>query len=312
MSAPVISVVIPTYNRAQILCRTIDNVLQQTYTPSEVIVVDDGSTDDTLQRLDRYGSRLKVICQPNAGPAAARNRGIEMARGEFIAFQDSDDLWGNTKLERQVLLLQKAGPQVPVCICNAELRYVTRPHTTAFAAAWLFPPYEEGLWTNPSEVFATRFVWFCQTSLIRREVLSRTGGFDPALKYHEDYDLPLRLAMEGPWAYIREPLTIWHEGSLDSWSHKAEIEESTMKLCEIRVREKALISLRSVKGQNRLKGLLQTELYRNRWQLGLARWGGETSSWKGWISSFAGTVDRYARAFYRRSPWYPGFDAKQL
>src|SRR5260370_40369290 len=114
-STPLVSVIIPTYNRAALVCQTIDNVFQQTYRNFEIILVDDGSTDETQARLRQYGDRIRVITQTNAGAAVARNRGIAAAHGEIIAFQDSDDLWQPTKLERQVPLLQETNTSVPCC-----------------------------------------------------------------------------------------------------------------------------------------------------------------------------------------------------
>ena len=98
MDRPLVSVIIPTYNRAKMIRMTIDNVLEQTYRNFELIIVDDGSTDDTQSVLRGYGDRIRVVTQANAGPAVARNRGVEAAHGEIIAFQDSDDLWKPTKL----------------------------------------------------------------------------------------------------------------------------------------------------------------------------------------------------------------------
>src|ERR1700685_3541854 len=101
-SKPTVSVVIPTYNRADFVCKAIKNVFQQTFKDLELVIVDDGSTDNTLEKLAAFGNKIRVISQANAGPAAARNRGGEAACGEIIAFQDSDDTWMPTKLERQV------------------------------------------------------------------------------------------------------------------------------------------------------------------------------------------------------------------
>jgi glycosyltransferase involved in cell wall biosynthesis len=100
-----VSVLIPTYNRAYIVCRAIESVLAQTYPDIEVIVVDDGSTDDTRERIARFGDAVRYIYQQNAGLAAARNTGLAAARGEFIALQDSDDLWLPWKLEAQMAVM---------------------------------------------------------------------------------------------------------------------------------------------------------------------------------------------------------------
>src|SRR5258708_4266873 len=110
---PTVSVIIPTYNRAALISKTIENVFQQIYQDIEIIVVNDGSTDDTLEKLASFGEKIRVISQANAGPSAARNRGVEVAEGEIIAFQDSDDSWMPSKLERQVALLNRAGADVP-------------------------------------------------------------------------------------------------------------------------------------------------------------------------------------------------------
>ncbi len=311
-NAPLVSVVIPTYNRAGVICRTIDNVLAQTYKEIELIVVDDGSTDDTQAKLCKYGKQIRVITQSNAGPSAARNRGIEASRGEFIGLQDSDDLWMKSKLERQVCLLQRAGTAVVCCLCNANLHYTDRPQTTAFRAAWLFPTYEEGVWTNVAEVFATRFVWFCQTSLIRRGTLERIGGFDETLKYHEDYELPLRLALEGPWAFIREPLTIWHQGNSESWSEKAQVEEIQMRQCEIRMREKILAKLQERIDKNELRKLLSRELQRNQRELWRSKLVRNNTTGAVMTARVLERLDRYVWAVYRRSPWYPKFEAHRV
>jgi len=100
-----VSVLIPTYNRAYIICSAIDSVLAQTYKKIEVVVVDDGSTDNTRELLARYGDAVRYIYQPNAGLAAARNTGLAAARGEFIALQDSDDLWLPWKIEGQMAVM---------------------------------------------------------------------------------------------------------------------------------------------------------------------------------------------------------------
>jgi len=106
MSSPLVSVIIPTYNRAALLCEAVDSVLQQTYRNIEVIVVDDGSTDDTTAVMEKYGDRVRYSRRPNAGVNAARNLGFKQSKGEFIALLDSDDLWAPYKLELQVRLLR--------------------------------------------------------------------------------------------------------------------------------------------------------------------------------------------------------------
>lgn len=240
MTEPLSSVIIPTYNRAEQVCEAIDNVFQQTYKRIELIVVDDGSTDNTPQRLREYGKRISVVTQSNAGPAVARNRGLAVARGEIIAFQDSDDLWKPTKLEQQIAMLERAGKDVPCCICNASFGVVKGTELTSFKIADIEPVHEQGLWMNPSEVLATRFLLFNQVVAIRRQAIEKAGGFDESLKYLEDYDLPLRLAAEGPWAFIQKPLVTYRMGAANSFSQRAANDPITLIECEITIFERAL------------------------------------------------------------------------
>lgn len=126
MSSPLVSVVIPTYNRAALVCEAVDSVLQQTYRNIEIIVIDDGSTDDTAASIQRYGDRVRYSRRPNAGVNAARNLGIKQARGEFLALLDSDDLWAPYKIELQVRLLQ-AFTDVAFTFSNFQIFRGARP-----------------------------------------------------------------------------------------------------------------------------------------------------------------------------------------
>lgn len=308
---PLVSIVIPTYNRAGVICRTVDNVLEQTYPNTEIIIVDDGSKDDTVERLKKYGERIRVIRQANAGPAAARNRGIEAARGKFVALQDSDDLWVNTKLAKQISVLETAGDAVVCCLCDTLMRYTDRPQITDFQRAWVYPPYEQGIWTNVAEVLATRFVFFCQTAVIRRDVLARIGGFDESLKYHEDYELPLRIALEGPWGFVRDQLTIWNQSS-ESYSQKALGEEIQMRECEVRMRGSILARVEQRGGPAGLKRHLRWELRRNRRELRLAKLARKNFVGAAQLAGALTMISRYCRAIYRRSPWYPMMEAEKI
>jgi glycosyltransferase involved in cell wall biosynthesis len=104
---PLVNVIIPTYNRAHLICKAIDSVLSQTYRNYEIIVIDDGSTDNTTDVLEKYKDKITYIYQENKGPGDARNRGINEARGKYLAFIDSDDTWFDYKLELQVTIMEK-------------------------------------------------------------------------------------------------------------------------------------------------------------------------------------------------------------
>lgn len=299
---PLVSAIIPTYNRANIVCEAVDSVLQQTYSNIELIVVDDGSTDATLDRLARYGDRIRVVSQSNAGASAARNRGIAIANGELIAFLDSDDLWLPTKIARQVALLDKVNT-VPCCLSNIMMRWRHR-EITSFDIASLYPPLEEGIWLNVGEVLATRFVLFNQGIVIRREVIEKTGSFDETLRFMEDYELPLRLSLEGSWAYIRDPLVIWREttGSLYQQYRSQEI---CQRQCMIRVLESHLARVATTPEHVLLRKRVTSELKRARRQLRAAEFA-HVSSWpRHTIGKSLHKIEQYRSAVFRRSPWFP-------
>jgi glycosyltransferase involved in cell wall biosynthesis len=204
-----VSVIIPTYNRADTVAASVESALNQSYPDIEVIVVDDGSTDGTAEALAGHRGRITVIHQENAGPSAARNRGAAAAKGEIIAFLDSDDHWLPEKIERQVDLMRRAGPDVCSCVCNAIVMGEGGIEVgRTFDFAGLDFSFSEGVWTNPQSVLSTRFLLFNQVVAIRREAFETLGGFNPELRLLEDYELALRLSSFGAWAVIRDPLVI--------------------------------------------------------------------------------------------------------
>lgn len=206
MNELLVSVVIPAYNRANSVRRSVESVLQQTYRRLEVIVVDDGSTDGTPEVLETFGDRIRVIRQPNGGPSSARNTGVAHGSGEIIAFLDSDDIWKPEKLERQVRLLENAGPQVPCCVCNAETIVDGPGIPDSFEIAGVTTALAEGYWLNPADLIATRFLLFNQVVAIRREAFEKVGGFNEDMRILEDHDLAFRLSLLGPWAFISDTL----------------------------------------------------------------------------------------------------------
>lgn len=206
MSTPLVSVIIPTYNRAETVRRSIDSALAQSYRPLEVIVVDDGSTDATRGVLEAYGDRIRPVYQANGGPSVARNTGAAGAQGEFIAFLDSDDTWKPEKIARQVALMQAGGEKISCCICNAAMIHGDETGTTTFRASDVMTGMREGFWLNPAPLLATRFILFNQVAMIRRDAFEKVGGFKPEMRLLEDYDLAFRLSLLGPWAFVEDPL----------------------------------------------------------------------------------------------------------
>lgn len=300
---PLVSVIIPTYNRAEIVREAIDNVLQQTYANIEIIVVDDGSTDDTIARLKSYGERIQVVTQQNAGPAAARNNGVKVSHGEILAFQDSDDSWHPSKIERQVSLLQRAGEDVPCCLCNSIVHMHGGQTMQSFDRVQIDKSLQEGIWLNPFEILATRFILFNQAVAVRRAAFEKVGGFDESLRLMEDVDLQLRLALEGPWTFIREPLAIRQERSSSSLSHVGTRE----MLCEyeVGIRKNVLRKIEQNRPVTLALPLMQRELRRALRQ----RFATQVEGMKFPGARFAGIIleriERLRNAIYRRGPLFP-------
>jgi len=298
MSKPRVSVIVPTYNRAGVICRTIDNLFQQTYGDFEVIIVDDGSTDDTQTKLRPYGDRIRVISQANAGPAVARNRGVKAALGEIIAFQDSDDLWKPHKLERQVELLD-LDSSIPCCLCNVLMR--AADGFTSFRHSLIRLDRDYGLWLNVTDVLTTRFLLFNQAAAIRREAFERVGGFPEDLRYLEDYDLPLRLSLEGPWALIREPLVIYGEASSGSFSEEATKNPIMLKQCELKIYERMLAQIDGRKCYAKARKNLYRRSAMARRQLRAI----DPQHAASRLPRLLTLIDKYRMAAFRRSPWFP-------
>jgi glycosyltransferase involved in cell wall biosynthesis len=224
---PLVSVIIPTYNRGWTVRDAIDSVLGQTYADVELIVVDDGSTDRTPQMLDAYGDRLRVIRQANQGVSAARNHGIGESSGPLIALLDSDDIWLPKKLAVQVDFF-KMNPAA--LICQTE-------------EIWI----RNGLRVNPgkrhrkpSGMIFERSLELCLVSpsavMVRRELIEKVGLFDESLPACEDYDLWLRVGCRFPVHLLDKPLTIKRGGHADQLSRLSSLDKyrirSLVKLIE--------------------------------------------------------------------------------
>jgi glycosyltransferase involved in cell wall biosynthesis len=310
---PGVSVIIPTFNRANVISETIDSVLAQTYRDIEIIIVDDGSTDDTAKKLSIYGDRIRMVYQQNAGTSAARNRGIEVSNAKLIAFQDSDDLWKPTKLERQVSLLSRLDRSVPCCLCNAIMQnlYGDGRELLSFDISGISSQYQEGLWLNVTEVLASRSVLFNQTVAVRREALEKVGGFDADLRTAEDYDLSLRLSLEGPWGFIAEPLTIWRAGATNSLSKMAVQDQIKLKENEIKIFERMLSRIKGT-GQERLERLLSKRLSEFRRRLALAQLSKTKSGTAQFRANLVGAVENYRTRIAGKLSKLPKMDTQPV
>ena len=211
VSTSSISVVVPTYNRGAAIEPTLNSVLAQTTPVLEILVVDDGSTDGTGDWVkDHYAHepRVRVISQSNGGVAAARNRGLEAVRGEFVAFLDHDDRWHPDKLRLQLELMQQR-PEVGVVYSlwqqvSEDGEIIPGHEARQVEADWNLP---EG------EIFFTlikrNFLISMSVPLVRTALVREVGGFDPATVPCDDYDLWLRLSRKTQFAYVREVLVFY-------------------------------------------------------------------------------------------------------
>ncbi len=212
----IVSVVLPTYNRCRLVGRAIDSVMHQSYGAYELIVVDDGSTDATGDRLASYGDRVTVIKQANRGVSAARNAGIRAASGEFVALLDSDDVWLPQKLEQQIAFFRTC-PQAMICqteeiwIRNGMRVNAGKRHKKH--SGMIFEKTLPLCLVSPSAV------------MIRKSLFDEVGLFDESLPACEDYDLWLRISWKHPVYLIDTPLIVKHGGHADQLSRMPELDK---------------------------------------------------------------------------------------
>jgi len=209
-STPLVSVVIPTYNRARLVREAVASVLAQSYRPLELIVVDDGSTDATGAALAGR-PEVRVVRQPHTGmPGQARNAGARLARGEYLAFLDSDDLWRPHKLERQVAVATVDGG----AIWHTRERWVRSGRVIS---------QRSQRHRRSGDLFADslrKCVIGPSTVLLRRTVFAQAGGFREDLEIAEDYELWLRLTARYPVGYLEQELVIKRAGHSDQLSER--------------------------------------------------------------------------------------------
>lgn len=206
---PKVSIIIPTYNRAAMVREAIESVLDQSYTDWELIVVDDGSTDDTGAALASFSPHLTYVYQEHKGVSAARNRGAVLAQGEYLAFLDSDDLWLRHKLRRQMEFMA-LHPEARICYTEE---------------IWI----RRGVRVNPMKKhkkYSGMIFPYClplciispSSALFTRTLFEEAGMFDESLAVCEDYDLWLRIAARHPVYLVDEPLIVKRGGHDDQLS----------------------------------------------------------------------------------------------
>ncbi len=208
---PRVSVVIPAYNAASTIGQTLDSVFSQTFRDFEVVVVDDGSTDQTRDVVAGYGDRIRVLTKVNeAKPAATRNIGVRAARGELVAFLDADDWWREDKLERQVAVFD-GRPDV-------GLVYTADATVDSAGKVLSVNPCPAEARGRIYELLTVRNAMVGSSVMARREAIARAGGFDESLTSIENWDLWIRISRDWAIEYIDEPLTLYrvHEGNRSS------------------------------------------------------------------------------------------------
>ena len=224
VAEPLVSVVIPTYNRAAYLAEAIDSVLNQRYRRLELIVVDDGSTDDTPAVAARYAGAIRYVWQPNSERGAARNHGLRLAQGEFIAFLDSDDLWTPDKLDWDLDHFQR----------RAECGLVYSD--TLIVDAAKRPGRRERRRRREGQVTAfllhQNFVAM-SAHLVRTRVMRDAGGFPEDCSLAEDWETWVRVSTRTSFGYVPRPTTLRRVHPGNSVSDAAAVEQATHRACAI-------------------------------------------------------------------------------
>jgi len=221
-----ISIIIPTYNYAQYICEAIESVLNQTYKDFEIIVVDDGSTDNTKEVIKPYLNKIKYIYQQNSGPSSARNRGIKEAKGEYIAFLDADDIWLAQKLELQIKFMEKE-KEVGLIFSDMILFNEKGIIKNSFLKEKLFfnklsikplSSTEKVIYDNVFNALLQENFIPTNTVIVKKECFNKVGFFDETLFSVEDRDMWLRIGLFYDIGFINFPLVLtrFHETNISA------------------------------------------------------------------------------------------------
>lgn len=213
----IVSVVMPVYNCERYLLESIDSVLKQTYSNLELVIVDDGSTDDSaglIKKVIRQDERIVYIYQNNQGPGAARNRGIESARGEYIAFIDADDIWFHDKIEKQIEKLTK----LENTIIFGGSRYIWENSNKTRVVNYKNFKKREEFFKYLAYLPSNKIAFTCAV-ICNKKCITKVGNFDTSLNNAEDWDLWLRLAIQYPFYALPSPVFYRRKHESNSTSH---------------------------------------------------------------------------------------------
>lgn len=246
---PRVSVIIPTYNRENYVVKALDSVLNQKFKDYEIIVVDDGSTDDTKKIvINKYGHRLRYIYQENSGVSAARNTGIKVAKGEWLAFLDSDDEWMPDYLLTQV---ETAVQNPGICMQATNIIIMEssgEAHSNFFNNGTLleFKGKDYLLFKEPFSLIVKHAAMAVGSLIILREAVIKAGLFDEGLTLCEDLDLTARVALQGPFGIIKKILVIAYRRNETTENLTKQVEGNPIGLRE--ANEKIFEKLEQIEG----------------------------------------------------------------
>lgn len=222
---PKVSIIIPAYNAMTYLPETLESAFKQTFTDFEILIINDGSSDNIVEWVSRItDERVKLISQENQGVSAARNTGINNSQGEYIAFLDADDLWESTKLEKQVNCLE-VNPTVGLTYTWTNfINQFSQPTGVSIVS------HAEGnVW---EEIVVRDMISTGSSTMIRAECFNKVGLFDSDLSVGEDRDMWTRIAAVYPFAVIKEPLTLYRRHSTNTTKSNQTIIPQLSKVIE--------------------------------------------------------------------------------